>query len=69
MDDADITAERAEQYHQEALVKSRKAAGPAPTGRCAYCDEVLGDDHRWCPDTDCRDQWEKEQRLIARGRT
>jgi hypothetical protein len=68
MDDADITGERAEQYHADALARSRKPAGPEATGRCHWCDEIVGDTHRWCPDTDCRDQWEKEQRLIARGR-
>ena len=68
MDEADITSERAEQYHAEALAKSRKPAGPQPNGLCHFCDELVGDEHRWCPDTDCRDQWEKEQRLVARGR-
>lgn len=68
MDDADIAGERAEQYHHEALVKSRKPAGPVATGRCLFCDDHTADDQRWCAGTDCRDLWEKEQRLMSRGR-
>ena len=33
-----------------------------PTGRCLFCHELLGDDHRWC-DSDCRDDWEHERRM------
>jgi hypothetical protein len=45
-------------------MRMRKTEGPAATGRCLYCDEILDDQARWC-DAEHREQWEKEAR---RGR-
>lgn len=60
MDDADLSAERAEREAPHLIAASRKPEGPAPTGRCFYCDEIVGDAHRWC-NAECRDGWVKEQ--------
>lgn len=62
MDEADITAERADILTQEAIRASRKPEGPAPNGRCLWCDEIVGDTQRWC-DVTCRNQWEQHQRI------
>jgi hypothetical protein len=42
-------------------MRMRKPEGPAATGRCLYCDEILHDQRRWC-DAEHREQWEKETR-------
>ena len=63
MDEADRAAQEVERELAEAR-RLRKPAGPAPTGRCLYCDEVVAEQHRWCS-IDCREDWEKEAR---RGR-
>lgn len=63
MDEADRAAQEVERELAEAMRK-RRAPGPAPTGRCLYCDEVVDDQHRWCS-VECREGWEKEAR---RGR-
>ena len=58
MDEADLSQERAERETPYLLAASRKPTGPTATGRCLYCDEILGDNHRWC-DGGCRDAWER----------
>jgi hypothetical protein len=63
MDDIDLAQERDFLATQNAM-RMRKAEGPAATGRCLYCDEILDDQARWC-DAEHREQWEKEAR---RGR-
>ena len=63
MDDADISQERAEKEAPHLLAASRKPEGPIATGRCLWCDEVVGDNVRWCPGEDCRDLWEKQRRF------
>lgn len=65
MDDADIAAERAEREAPGMLARSRKPAGPQPTGRCLYCDELVSDEARWC-DSVCRDEWERESKRVLR---
>lgn len=60
MDDADRAAPEIEHYVLEAA-RQKRPAGPVATGRCLWCDEVLGDDQRWCGPS-CRDQWELTQR-------
>lgn len=62
-DNLDIAAER-EEFARAVALTQRKSAGPVPTGRCLYCDELVGEHHRWC-DTDCRTGWERE---VLRGR-
>lgn len=62
MDDADITAERDVAEAPLRWAASQKPVGPQPNGRCHYCDEIVDDYSRWCPGTECRDLWQKEQR-------
>lgn len=56
MDEADITAARAEFDYRLSLEASRKPNGPAPTGFCLNCSEPLPDGQRFC-DRFCRDDW------------
>jgi hypothetical protein len=62
-DEADRAAQEVERELAEAMRK-RRPPGPQPTGRCHYCDELVGEHQRWCS-IDCREGWEKEAR---RGR-
>lgn len=57
MDDADRTAERME-VEARARLTQRKPIGPVATGRCLWCDDVVGDGVRWCCAA-CRDEWSK----------
>lgn len=63
MDEIDLAQERDYLAAQNAM-RMKKPEGPAATGRCLYCDEILDDQRRWC-DAEHREQWEKEAR---RGR-
>lgn len=56
-DEADRAAQEEEMLLAEAI-KARRPAGPVPTGRCLWCDEIVGDTMRWC-NAECRDQWER----------
>lgn len=64
-DDADISFEREELARQSSLVTSKKPEGPHPTGRCLWCDEIVGDGVRWCTG-EHRDLWEAEQLRFGR---
>ena len=64
MDEGDISAEREEIERQSARLTCKNAEGPAPTGFCLYCDEILNGTRRWC-EVEHREQWQKEAR---RGR-
>lgn len=55
-DEVDRAAQEEEMLLAEAI-KARRPAGPVPTGRCLWCDEIVGDTMRWCS-VECRDQWE-----------
>jgi hypothetical protein len=55
-DDIDRAQNEVERSLGEAL-RSRKVSGPSPTGRCLYCDDITGDEQRWC-DAGCRDAWQ-----------
>lgn len=47
----------------DVAIKKRKKTGPPPKGRCHYCDEKLAEPQaRFC-DSECRDEWEREQRI------
>lgn len=56
-DDLDIAAER-EELERSFAQTIRKPAGPIATGRCLYCDEITGEERRWC-DAGCRDAWQR----------
>ena len=43
----DIASDREELARNNAL-SVRKPTGPSPTGRCLWCDEIVGDEQRWC---------------------
>ena len=58
MDVSDQATIREEQERERNLA-ARRAIGPAPTGRCLYCDEILDDHRRWCSG-EHRDLWERE---------
>jgi len=49
-----------------AALSVRKPTGPVANGECHFCFAPVADGHRWC-DADCRDSWEKEQKLEGRG--
>lgn len=63
MDDADRAAPEIERYIVEAA-RQKRPPGPVATGLCLWCDEVVGDDQRWC-DAHHRDMWE---RMVRSGR-
>lgn len=60
MDEIDRAQDEVERSLAESL-RSRRSAGPAPTGRCLWCDEILDDVKRWCS-PECRDQWDARKR-------
>lgn len=62
-DEIDRAADEAERYLSEAL-RQRKPEAPGPTGRCLFCDEIVGGTQRFC-DAECRDMWDRDQK---RGR-
>lgn len=53
--EADIEHELAE------ALRARKPAGPEATGFCLYCREPVADVTRWCPGTECRDEWQRQE--------
>jgi hypothetical protein len=57
MDEIDRADAEVERSLAEAIRK-RRPPGPAPTGLCLYCEEVVDDDSRWC-DIECRELWER----------
>lgn len=61
MDEVDNAQEKNEIGLADAIRHAR-LGGPVAvaTGRCLYCDEITGDEQRWC-DQFCRDSWCKEQ--------
>ena len=63
MDVADRASDEEERSLAEAL-RTRQPSGPAPTGRCLYCDELVADGARWCG-PGCRDEWQGLQRRRA----
>jgi hypothetical protein len=58
-DNLDIASER-EELARTFAQAVRKPVGPVATGRCLYCDEIVGDEQRWC-DVECAKDWEKLQ--------
>jgi len=65
-DDIDLAQEREAIERDNCIANNKKPNGPTPTGYCHYCDEVLKHaDQRFC-NADCRDGWDKEQRLRGR---
>jgi len=65
-DEVDITAERQAREEKYLLAAARRPAGPVSTGYCLYCEDVVGDEVRWCS-TECRNEWEREAALKKKG--
>ena len=63
-DEVDQAQEHIEREAAVLIAATRRREGPTPTGRCHYCDEILGDTDRWC-DIGCRDHWQREQARAA----
>lgn len=59
MDDADRASLEEERSLAEALRAARRTAGPEPTGRCHWCEEIVNDTARWCG-PDCREDWDRD---------
>ncbi len=57
-DEVDRAAQEEEMLLAKAI-KARRPAGPTPTGRCLWCDEIVGDTMRWCS-VECARDWERE---------
>ena len=59
MDEIDAAQERIEIDLGNAIRQARQGGPVAMAkGRCLYCDDVTGDEQRWC-DSFCRDAWSK----------
>lgn len=65
-DEADIAGAHEERNIAQCIRTNRKPLGPVPNGRCHWCDEIVPDEARFC-DTDCRDDWQREQNLLLNG--
>lgn len=63
MDDADLSDQRAEKEAAYLVAASKQPEGPIATGRCLWCDEIVADGIRWCPDSECREMWDKQRRF------
>lgn len=65
MDEIDQAQEHMERQ-QVGLLAQRRPIGPLYTGWCAYCEEFLGGEARFC-DTDCRDGYDRVTAARARN--
>ena len=66
-DPADIASSVEEIERAAALQAARDEANKKPilaTGECLECGEEVGEGVRWCS-PECRDDWEKAQRIKA----
>lgn len=69
MDEVDLTAERDEREAPMRILASRRPNGPVPTGRCAWCEELVHDMAIFC-DSGCRVDFERSAAAQFRnGRT
>jgi len=66
-DEADLADEFQERFLQDSLQRqlSGQRLAPKSTGKCLYCEEPLAPTKRWC-DSDCRDDWEREENARRR---
>jgi hypothetical protein len=63
-DEVDLAADHMER-ELAALMASRRATGPHPTGFCLFCAEPLEGVLRFCG-PDCRDGFDAEEKARAR---
>lgn len=65
-DPADIAAQH--EFSEEALTTHRNSTKvTAPRGKCLYCEAHLQDNLIFC-DLDCRDAFEREQKIARNTR-
>lgn len=66
MDDADRAAEREDIDREAAVAAIRRRIEAMPSlGYCYYCGEALRAGKRFC-DSDCRDDYERQEKMKAR---
>lgn len=59
MDDVDKAQANIERDTPLIIAASKKPVGPLPNGRCHFCDEIVGDEARFC-DVECARGYERE---------
>lgn len=62
IDRAQQDIEQLEEVRNEMLLATNLQKDAEETGFCLLCGEPLIPGRRWC-DADCRDEWEREQKL------
>lgn len=66
MDDADRAADREDIAREAAVAAIRRRIEAIPSlGYCYYCGEALRAGKRFC-DSDCRDDYERQEKMKAR---
>lgn len=58
-------AQENEQLFTELALKNAKQQTLTANGRCHYCEETIDEGLRFC-DVDCRDDYDREQRILRR---
>ena len=67
MDDADRAADREDIAREAAVAAIRRRIESIPSlGYCYYCGEALRAGKRFC-DADCRDDYERQEKMKARN--
>ena len=67
MDEADCAQDHMEREASGVIAKSRQPVGPTANGLCHWCGELVSDERRWCPGSDCRSLWERYQDASKRN--
>ena len=67
MDAADKAQDHIERESAGLLTRTRQPEGPTPNGHCLWCGETVADGRRWCPGTDCRTAWDRQQNADRRN--
>lgn len=65
-DEIDQAQESAERALEMLIHAPRRSDQPRPTGFCHFCAEAIADGLPFCG-PECRDDWQREQRLLARA--
>lgn len=67
MDEADLAQDHMEREAAGLLYRTKQPVGPEANGMCQWCGELVSDERRWCPGTDCHTAWEREQNAGRRN--
>lgn len=62
IDRAQLDIEQLEEARNKRLRDAKTEKEAEETGYCLFCGEPVPPGRRWC-DADCRDEWEREQKL------